>query len=297
MIGKLERVRLRDVWPHEEDLTAWLKDNCDVISKVLGLNLSDVRKEQSAGAFKVDLLAEDASGDPVIIENQLEASDHDHLGKLVTYLVALEAKTAIWIVAEPRLEHVRAITWLNESSSAAFYLLKAEGVRIGNSPPALLLTPIVGPSQRIQEMGICERFWAQFLERARPRTSLHARTSPKGNWITTSSGRAGLYFAYVINQHGGRVELDIDLGKDRGEENKAIFDQLMEHKGQIENSFGGPLTWERLEQQRVSRVAYKLSEGGYRDGEEEWPRIQEAMIDAMIRFECALRPHIERLQV
>lgn len=103
-----------------------------MVNEALGLSLVGVERERSAGDFSVDLVAEDeSSGNPVVIENQLEKSDHDHLGKLLTYLVAMGADTAIWIVSEPRPEHVSTISWLNESSSASFYLLKVEAVKIG----------------------------------------------------------------------------------------------------------------------------------------------------------------------
>ena len=131
MIGKLQRVPLREVWGHEAlDFTRWLEDNLDVLNDALDITLSSAEREQSAGAFNVDLVAEDEAGNPVIIENQLEKSDHDHLGKLITYLTAIDAKTALWIVSDPRPEHVRAISWLNESSSAAFYLIKVEAIKI-----------------------------------------------------------------------------------------------------------------------------------------------------------------------
>lgn len=113
MIGRLQRISLRDVWKHEAlDFTKWLQENIEVLNEVIDLNLSNPESERSAGAFSVDLVAEDESGNPVIIENQLEKSDHDHLGKILTYLVAMAAKTAIWIVADPRPEHVSTITWL-----------------------------------------------------------------------------------------------------------------------------------------------------------------------------------------
>ena len=141
MIGKIERVKLRDVWKHEAfDLTRWLQDNIDVLNESIDLNISNPEIEQSAGSFKVNIVAEDDSGNPVIIENQLEKSDHDHLGKLITYLVAMGAKTAIWIVSDPRPEHLASISWLNESSSVNFYLLKLEAIKIGDSPHASLLT-------------------------------------------------------------------------------------------------------------------------------------------------------------
>ena len=114
-IGKIERVPLRQVWRHEAlDFTTWLEQNIDALSEVLDLSLSSAEREQSAGDFSVDIVAEDGSGNTVIIENQLEQSDHDHLGKLVTYVSMLEAKAAIWIVAAPRPEHVRAVAWLND---------------------------------------------------------------------------------------------------------------------------------------------------------------------------------------
>lgn len=83
----------------------------------------------------MDIVAEDENKNAVISENQLERSDHDHLGKLLTYLVAVEAKTAVWLVADPRPGHVSTITWLNESSTADFYLVRVEAVRIGESAP------------------------------------------------------------------------------------------------------------------------------------------------------------------
>lgn len=308
MIGKLQRVALREVWKHEAlDFTKWLQDNIDILSEVIDLNLSNPESEQSAGAFSVDLVAEDESGNPVIIENQLGKSDHDHLGKILTYLVAMAAKTAIWIVADPRPEHVSTITWLNESSSANFYLLKLEAIKIGTSEPAPLLTVIVGPSEEGKGVGktkqkiaerytIREHFWAQLLDLAKQKTKLHANISPtQHNWLGTSAGKPGLGFNYALRKNEAQVELYIDRGKERDEENKAIFDNLFKHKEEIDKAFGGPLDWESLEGKRACRIRKRITVGGYRDEEEKWPKIQEAMVDAMIRLEKALRPYISKL--
>ena len=162
MIGKIQRVTLREVWKHEAlNFTTWLEDNIDVLNDALDLSIASVDREKSAGDFSVDLVGEDKDGQVVIIENQLAKSDHDHLGKLLTYLTALEAKVAIWIVAEPRSEHVKAIAWLNESSSAAFYLVKVEAIKIGDSPPAPLLTLITGPSVEAVEAGTTKKQLAE----------------------------------------------------------------------------------------------------------------------------------------
>ena len=309
MIGRIERVPLREVWPHEaQDFTRWVQENVDVLNDVLDISLSAAEREQSAGTFSVDLVAEDESGSPVIIENQFGKSDHDHLGKLVTYLTAIDARAAIWIVSEPRPEHIVAITWLNESSAAAFYLVKVEAIRIGDSPAAPLLTLIVGPSEEAREAGktkkdlaeryaIRERFWTQLLARARAKTRLHANISPsRENWIGTGAGKSGLAYNYVIRQHDAHAELYIDRGKDSEEENKSIFDRLAESKQAIEASFGEPLEWQRLEGKRACRIKKDIDLGGYRD-EEKWPEIHYAMVDAMIRLEKALKPHIARLDL
>lgn len=135
---------LRKVWSNEaRDFTTWLEESIGVLNDVIGLSLSNVRREEAAGDFSVDLVAEDESGNLVVIENQLEQSDHKHLGQVITYLVKQDAKVAIWIVKEARSEHIDAISWLNESSSASFYLLKLEE---GSSSSEPLLTTIVDPS-------------------------------------------------------------------------------------------------------------------------------------------------------
>ena len=308
MIGRLRRVSLREVWPHEaRDFTPWLEENIDVLNSAIDLTLSIVAREQTVGDFSVDLVAEDESGDPVIIENQLERSNHDHLGKLITYLTQIDAKAAIWIVADPRPEHISAISWLNESSSAAFYLLKLEAVRIEDSPPAPMLTLIAGSSEESQAVGetkrefterhsLRRRFWTRLLERAKESTPLHANSSPNQyNYVMTRAERRGLSFLYIIQQHTSDIDLYIDRGRDTDNENEEIFNTLQEAKEEIEEAFGEPLKWQRLEGKRACRISKRFSLGGYRADEEEWSEIQDAMIDGMIRLEAAFRSHIDKL--
>jgi hypothetical protein len=309
-IGKLERVDLRNVWEHEaHDFTQWLENNIAVLNDALDLALVNVDREQAAGSFSIDLVAEDESGGTVIIENQLEKSNHDHLGKLITYLTAMGARAAIWIVSDPRPEHVAAIAWPNESSSAAFYMVKVEAVKIGDSPPAPLFTLIVGPSEETKDVGqakkeiaerhgIRKRWWTQLVERSALVNKLHAHITPgQYSWIGTSSGVRGLNLNYVVTKDDCAAELYIDRGKDSDAENKAIFDQLFANKDQIENSFGQPLSWERLEAKRACRIRYTQSGGGYRSPEEQWPSLQDAIIKDMDRLEKSLRPHLKQLRL
>lgn len=308
MIGKIERVPLREVWKHEAyDFTQWLQDNIDVLSNVTDINLSNPEREQHAGSFSVDIVAEDDNGNPVIIENQLEKSDHDHLGKIITYLVSIGARTAIWIVSNPRTEHINAINWLNESSTANFYLLKVEAIKIGDSPPAPLLTVIVGPSVESKEAGktkkelaerylIREKFWTQLLELSKQKTKLHSNISTtQHNWVGTSAGVRGIGYNYSIRKDSTQVEIYIDRGEGCDELNKDIFKQLFQKKEEIENTFGDSLEWQSLEGKRACRIRKQIDTGGYRD--DNWAKIHEDMVNHMINLEKAFRSHIKDLNI
>ena len=129
-VGTLQRLSPRKVFAHEaHDFTAWLEENIGVLGDVLSMGLTSVEREKSAGDFSADLLAEDEHGSRVTIENQLEQTDHKHLGQVLTYLAVLDAEVAIWITADARPEHVSAVSWINENAGGGdFYLVKVEGV-------------------------------------------------------------------------------------------------------------------------------------------------------------------------
>ena len=310
-IAKLESVPLRELWKHEEHgFSAWLEHNIEALSETLGISLAEVEREKPVGSFQVDLTAEDNDGNLVIIENQLEATDHDHLGKVLTYLTNLDAKTAIWITSEPRPEHIRAVAWLNEATPAdtAFYLVRLAAYRIGGSDPAPLFTVIVAPSPEAKDIGeqkkhLAERhvlrlkFWEQLLARAKEKgVTLHAGRSPSpDNWISAGAGKSGVSFNYVIwLEEKAAVDLEINTGDK--DQNKHIFDTLFSRKEKIETDFGGTLLWERLDELRSSRIRFFISKGGLKDNEHNWPTIQDAMIDAMNRLSKALKSHIQALR-
>lgn len=309
-IGRLQRVPLREIWVHEaQSFSTWLSNNLDLLEEVTGLRLSLVEREKRAGAFFADVLAEDDAGNLVVIENQLGATDHDHLGKILTYMSNLDVKIAIWITSSPRVEHEKAVSWLNEISPAdtAIFLLKIEAVRIGDSPPAPLFTVIAGPSNEQREIGTTKKemaerhklrleFWKQLLERAKKerRLSLFERISPSTqNWVSAGAGRSGVAFSFVIRMEDAQVEVYIDTGEEK--ENKRIFDALYAQKEKIEQEFGSALDWQRLEGKRACRIRYVMEGGGLRD-KERWEHIQDKMIDAMTRLEKAFRQPINELR-
>lgn len=303
-IGQLEQVELRSLWKHEEyGFSAWLESNLDQLGKAVGRDLADAQREVAAGGYSVDLVAEDDEGGRVVIENQLEASDHDHLGKLLTYLTNLDAKTAIWIVREARAEHIRAIQWLNETTpeDVSFYLIRLAAYRIGASAPAPLFSVIVGPSASSKDIGKSKkvlaerhvvrlRFWEQLLALAKSQgLMLHAQRSPsRDHWLGAGAGiRAGVSFNYLawMEDEAG-VELYIDTGD--AAQNKAFFDALHERKAAIETSFGEPLMWERLDNKRACRIKFVFPCGGL-VREDQWPQMQSRLVDAMRRLSQAIR--------
>lgn len=305
-IGKLERVPLRDVWDDEaQNFTPWLKAHIDILNEVLeheeiDIYLTKVNIEQNEGDFSVDMVAKTDSGEIVIIENQLEQSDHDHLGKIITYLTSIGAKNAIWINSYPRSEHIKAINWLNESTNAYFYLFKLEAIKIDESNHAPLLTLIVGKNKEKKERSprdiIRYEFWDSLLKLAPTKTSLHSRISPSfGSFIsvTAAAPKAGLFFQYDILMHSAKVELYIDAGHKT--KNKNIYDKLEKNRIQIEIDFGGQLEWNRLEDKKACRIMKTLENVGYSDEKDKWPELQKAMVEAMMRLETALRPHIESI--
>jgi len=240
MVGRMEKVPLREVWKKEaKDFTGWLYENLEVLGEELDLDLTPDEKEKSVGSFSADITAEDGSGRKVLIENQLEKTDHVHLGQILTYISNLEAKVAIWISSDPRPEHMRAVEWLNETGSGVlFYLVRVEAYRIGSSEPAAKFTVVTGPSEKTEIVGdekkeMAERhklrydFWESLLEKSKQKTNLHSNISPgTANWIGAGSGVRGLGFNYAVTYKFGQAELYIDRGKESDDENKRIFDEL-----------------------------------------------------------------------
>lgn len=309
MVGKVERVSLRSIWKHEAyDFTNWLADNLDVLSETLGISLSLVETEKSVGPFNVDILAEDSTGNSVIIENQLEKTDHDHLGKLITYATNLEANIAIWISSNPAQEHITSISWLNESTPIDFYLLRVEAIKIGESEPAPLFYIIVGPSEDSKDIGTEKKelakrhhkrlaFWEKLLSKSKEKTKLFSNISPsKEGWISTGIGLMGLGLNYMVTYDWAAVELYIDKGKDYDLVNKERFDYLFSKRSEIENDIGdNTINWERLDEKRASRIRKKFDKVGLRD-EKQWDELQTQMVDFMIKFERTIKEYVPELR-
>lgn len=211
-VETLVQVPLREVWSDEALIfTPWLAMNLDHLSQALGMSLELVGTEVAVGPFSADIVLIDASsGRRVIVENLLEATDHDHLGKLITYASGLEGSYAVLVAKVFRPEHRTALKWLNDisTSDAGFFGLEVQAVRIGESAPAIRLDVVVEPDdcqRQVREIASGQlsesqaryiEWWSEFLpalQKAHPGWTSAAK--PQGvNWINLPFGRTGVTF-------------------------------------------------------------------------------------------------------
>ena len=308
-IGRVQRVPVRELWEREDTgFTVWLEQNVEVLGEVLGLQLSVIEREQAVGPFRVDLVAEDGEGRLVIIENQLEPTNHDHLGKVVTYFANLDAKTAIWVSTDPRHEHVKAVNWLNESTPAdqCFYAVLLEAVFIEEGMAAPLFTVIAGPSSEGQAIGNEKKehadrhlrrltFWEELLERAKARDVLHHENRQPNTrsyfWAPTGTPGTGWTYHTWVN---GKSAVNLYINTGDRHEPKRIFDLLYAARSEIESAFGEPLDWERYDEKTASRIQHKFN-GSFQSPEDDWPEIQDELIDCMDRFIASISPHLSNI--
>ena len=225
---------------------------------------------------------------------------------MISVLVAV--CTSIWIVSEPRPEHARAISWLNDTSPADFHLFRVEAVKIGDSEPAPLLSAIVGPSpdsvgiaQKRRESKVRNRgeydFWTILLGIARDRTKLFSGISPsKGPYIQTTSGTPGINYEFLLRKDNVYVQAWIDRGKDCDEQNQAMFEELLSHREDIEAAYGGTLDWNPISGARACKITGGSVDGGWNSDAEVWPETATKVVEEMIRFTDALSPYVAQLK-
>ncbi len=308
-IGKIRKVALRELWKREDtNFTQWLEENIDYLTDVIGFNITVESREKKVGPFSVDLYGEDDNGDKVIIENQLEKTDHTHLGQILTYLTNLEAKTAIWISSDPVEEHKKAIEWLNETTpdDISFYLIQLEVIKIdGESVAAPLFTVIKKPNIETKQIGdekkksshrhtLLYKFWEQFIGKINEKSPIYQNISPgKNHWLPVSLGMSGVSMNLVVSNRQARAEIYIDTGDK--EKNEIIFDFFFDKKEQIESDFADKLNWKKLENNQASKVEHQLNNVSF-SNEEDWNKMTDFLIDCAIIMHQAFQKHIPEIK-
>jgi len=311
-VGRLETVELRKIWEHEaKNFTTWLADNLDVLDGQLSeleLDLELESIEKSVGPFSADILATARGDSLVVIENQLNKTNHTHLGQILTYAVNVKADAVIWISPNPRPEHTAVINWLSNMTPIAFHLVKVQAFKIGESDPAPLFSLVSGSDEitkgaakitgdltKKQRMRL--KFWEQLLEKSNAVTNLFSNWNPtKMPWMAATTGKPKTKFVYDLMQTEARVKMDFhadSIDESDKEKNNKRYEKIAAKKDEIEQAFGGKLTWDFKEDRKVQRI-YTLLKGGLAD-EDKWNKIQDEMVATMDKFTKALLPHVKKL--
>ena len=307
--GELKSVNLRDVWPKEAtDFTPWLADNIEALSQALGVDLELVGTEQGVGDFSLDLLAKDlGTGRPVIIENQLTPTNHDHLGKLLTYAAGFDASVVVWLAEAMREEHRQALEWLNQRTDqdTAFFAVVVEVLQIDDSRPAYNFKPVVSPNEWQKSKrgprrgGTSDRgeayraFFQKLIDELREKHRFtNARVSRPQNWYMFASGFPGVNYAASFAS-GNRMRVEVYLDRDDAETTKSLFDDLEKDRAAIESEFGSALEWERLDSKRASRVAI-YRPAAIMDDDSALAEIQTWTVERLLTFKRVFGPRLRQ---
>lgn len=272
-LSKIEKVDLRNIWKKEDkEFTPWLKENMDLLSEKVGIEIIDAQTEEKIGDFRLDIIGKDANTNKIVaVENQLESTDHTHLGQLITYSAGVDAGIIIWIAKELREEHKSALEWLNENiiSEISFFGVEVHAISIDNSNPAVDFRVIVQPNDwgRNIKTAMTDtnksyfdfysklvNFYSEFNPNFRK-----VKAQPQ-NWLDFGAGKGGLSFGWGFRKKNRfAVSLYIDTGDEL--ENKRIFDGLKKHKDEI-NSKIKEVEWEELEGRRAFRIVIDRKTSG-----------------------------------
>ena len=298
-IGKLQEVNIRDLWKHEQyDFSAWLSqsENIELLNEKIGLTLVDINTEAYVGAYRCDIVAVDeTTGIKVIIENQLENSNHDHLGKIITYASGLDAKVIVWIVKEARDEHRSAIEWLNNNTSKDinFFLIELHAYRIGNSEPAPMFQIVEQPNDFIKESkniksaetmnkSQSERveFWTLFndhlIERNKP---FAVQKVSSVHWYNVAIGTSQACISVTLVNKEAFVGVELYIPS-----KKELFDKLYADHEEIEKELGFEVEWLRLNNSKASRILHKINGLNF-DDHSNYDELIETAIDRVIKMQ------------
>ena len=260
---------LRTIWPKEAiDFTPWLakEENIAILSKAINLDITVEERESPVGTFSTDIYATETNTDRrIVIENQLSDTDHDHLGKLITYASGKSADAVVWVVKRARDEHRSAIEWLNNHTDLkiGFFLCEIKLYKIGNSNAAVKFDVIEKPndwSNQIRREIISTPshqfrydYWTQFNEYARKNSSFtrnfNIRKASTDHWMDLSIGSSNCHIAISLIQKRNSIDLELYIN-----EGNLLFDKLYNNKETIEAETGLHFDWRELPDKKASRI-------------------------------------------
>ena len=305
-IGKLTEVDVRDLWKHEQyDFSNWLakEENIKLLDDEIGLTLMDINKEVYIGSYRCDLVAKDeTTGQIVIIENQLEATNHDHLGKIISYAAGLDAKTIIWIVKEAREEHKAAIEWLNNNSSEeiGFFLIELHAYKINDSLPAPMFKVAEKPNNftKTSKQNYSDKelnrsqnerlmFWEEFntviVAKGKP---FSVRKPTTDHWYDVAIGTSEAHLAINLVNKENKIVLELYIL-----DNKNLFDHIYEDKEKIENTLQMSFSWERLDGKKASRIKHDVLGLDFSD-HSNYPQLMDECIEKILKMRDVFKKYV-----
>ncbi|HOW27340.1 MAG TPA: DUF4268 domain-containing protein [Elusimicrobiota bacterium] len=306
-LGKLEKKDLRGIWKNEAvDFTNWLaqEENLTLLSEEIGLSIKPIRTEAGVGNFSVDILAEDEdTGEKVIIENQLEMTDHEHLGKTITYAAGYDAHFVIWVVKDIREEHKQAIDWLNERTdeNVNFFLVKVELWSVSGSDPAPKFQIISKPNDWVKALrGATNKgeltetkllqleYWTKFKEFCMARgTILSLRKASPQHWFNISMGSSSCYISLSVNTKEEILACWVWIP-----DSKETFHKFHENRVNIEKELGLPLEWNELPEKKASWVKTSLPDSALDDPVEWAHHYFEWMLKTAEQFYAVFKKYL-----
>ena len=315
-VDRLVSVPIREVWRDEaRDLTPWLADNLDDLNVALGMDLELEGSEVQVGPFSADLVLRDANTqERVVVENMIGSTDHDHLGKVITYAAGLSARHAVLVAETFRPEHRSALQWLNEHSteSMSFFGIVLRVWRIGDSSPAPQLEVVVEPDAWVRQVRAptsaevsgtqltYRDFWSEFLPafQARHPDWSRNRTPSTANWMSFPARKTGMYYSASFGwrpdgARGFRVLLYIDAN-DAGEATRR-FKSLSARRPEIQAAFGRKFEWESPDGVRASWIACYFDGPARVQERDRWHELRTWAVERLGELRAAIQAHVDQL--
>lgn len=307
-IGKLIKVDLREIWKNEEyDFSKWLakEENLEQLSNEVGIAINLLETEAGVGNYRVDILAEEeGTGRKIVIENQLEKTNHDHLGKIITYAAGHDANVIIWIFKDITEEHRSAIDWLNENTGEdrLFFAVKIEAWRIDSSDPApkfqIICKPnewakVVKRSGESKDLGTTDLkkldFWTKLKSYAvEKKVALFRQTPAPKHWYNISIGSSEAHISLTINTREKLLGCELYIS-----DHKPLFNFLKDQQAKIEDCLGGELEW--IEAKKASRIVQRRNSADI-DNEAQLALLFDWMIDRGIAFDKTFAPLVKQFK-
>ena len=316
-LGRLERVDLREQWAREsEDFTPWLAlpENLELLEEAIGLELELQAREQHVGPFRADLLCRDvATNALVLIENQLNQTDHTHLGQLMTYAAGLDAVTIVWVAESFSEEHRAAIDWLNRITGEKFnfFGLEIELWRIDNSPPAPKFNIVAQPNEwtrTVEESAkkarsvefteiklLQQEYWTAFQDTLKSIAgpTVRPRKPQAQHWMDYSIGRSFFTVTTYCNTLHDRIGVSLNM---TGPYAKSYFRALEAQKAAIERDAGAALSWQELPGKQKSYVEL-VNRGNDPENRLAWPTQHKWLADAVLLFMRVFKDRVASIDI